>query len=217
MMKARVKQKDKRCVRLGLGLLAFLSLSAPLFAQTEQDDIREQCRTAVSGALLNAHNDVDRQRESLTAAKEQLRKLKSHKLALQADLDSLRKKSASTPYNRELEEALIAAEHQFKRVQAEIAQNEQLQGEYGAGLKRAEERLKQMTALLLQLFEKIYPEDLRRSKGYRFTLAYKESCSRYSYLCPLSTTGRKQLSEISKFLGGIIACDRYAQLQIKPR
>ncbi|MFW7377832.1 MAG: hypothetical protein ACOH5I_03350 [Oligoflexus sp.] len=216
MMKQRSIKKDDTRVLIRLWLLLALWLTWPIFAQSEQEDIREQCRRELSGIFLTAHNDVDSLRGHVKANSEHIRRLRIRHGSLLAEWETKKLKAKLHKYDRSIEEQVIAAENAAKQVHAEWTQAEELLKGYQKQLKVTEERLQKLTPIMEKLFKKVYPEDLRQSKGYRFTLAYKESCSKYQYLCPLSAQGRRYLHDISAHLGDIQACDRYAQMQIEP-
>jgi len=214
MMKDLSIKKDDYHVRFGLGILLSIWIAQPAVGQSEQQDIREQCRSEVSGFFLTVHNDVDNLRDYIKVGSDQIRRLRIRHGSLLAELETLRKKAAAERYDRLMEESLMATENMVQQVTAELAQGEQLLAAYQERLKLADERLHEVTPIILKVFQKVFPEDLKTSKGYRFRLAYREACSRFQYLCPLSPQGRKHLSDISKVLGGIQNCDRYAEMQI---
>ena len=80
--------------------------------------------------------------------------------------------------------------------------------------KRASQKeLERLEAIILAVFDKTYPSDLKHRGGYRFRLEFKQACGAYQYLCPLSESYRRQLEKLSKAMGDIEACDRYASIR----
>lgn len=199
-----------------LSLLLWL-IVGDVHALSERDDIRERCRAAVSGQLLTVYNDVDGTRDRIQALEKKNSKLQLRRGELLQEWKQKKKEIEGLAYDRTLEEAVMILEHQLQRVQTEWEQGELLLGRYRRQNEVAKRRLKEISPLIAKVFERVYPADLKSSKGYRFTLAYKERCSRFQYLCPLSDTGRADLRRISEVLGKLEECDRYAQLQLRSR
>jgi hypothetical protein len=193
-------------------LLAGVLIPAMSHADAWNDDVREQCRIAVSGAFIDLHNAIDIRKDSLESWNSKRRQLRQRRAELEEGVTRLQQKLRHSPFDRSQEEKLTGLEAALQAVTAQLEQRRVVSTRNQKELSRLRKRLGQWKPQVLRLFRLEYPDKLKNSGGYRFTLAYRQGCDRFRYICPLTAAGRRQLSKINKLIGSMPACERYAQV-----
>lgn len=183
------------------------------FAGEGNADLREQCRTTVSGTYLNYMNDLDVLKNHLQASSEQSFALKARKKLSVEELKALEAKNErlKTPA-ADLDEELLGLRDRIETTDGSIMESSARVVEIKDQIASKEKEFKKFHEMLKPVFSITIAKVVYQG-AYPIRLEYKHACSKYQQLCPLPKSHSEALSTLAKSLEDPTSCARYAQIR----
>jgi hypothetical protein len=189
-------------------LFAFLRLEA---AEEARHDMRELCRSEVSGTLLSAYNDVDYLRGLIAQSEQKVKDSKARHQMLELQYGQMRKNTSEPIPAFDLDEKVLALRFELDTLRDQIREAEKHISDNREDLTKREDFRKKFEAMVTPIFQIVRPKDSPPG-AYDIRLEYKHPCGPYELLCPLPRDHAKQLIGIAEKLSRPEWCERYAQL-----
>lgn len=197
-------------MRLNILLIALLTF--PLHAAEEaRHDMRELCRSEVSGTLLTAYNDVDYLRGLIAQSEQRVKDAKSKQMLMEVQYQQLVKGSKGSIPAIDVDEQVLAMQFELTTLRDQIRESEKQIADNRQALQQRDAFRKQFEALVQPVFNTVRRKDSPKG-AYDFRLEYKHACGPYELLCPLPRDHGTQLRNIAAKLSRPEWCERYAQL-----
>ncbi|WP_141735621.1 hypothetical protein [Oligoflexus tunisiensis] len=192
-------------------LMLGISSNSLRAAEDARHDMREHCRSEVSGTLLNAYNDVDYLQGLIAQGEQKIKDAKARQLVLDLQYQQLRKSNKGPIPAFDLDEKVLALRFEIETLRDQVREAEKHLAENRQELDKREAFRKSFEALVQPVFQVV------RSKNsppgaYDFRLEYRHPCGPYEMLCPLPQDHASKLRTIAEKLKRPQWCERYAQL-----
>lgn len=193
-------------------LLLMLLLADSLSAAEEaRHDMRELCRSEVSGTLLSAYNDVDYLRGLIAQSEQKVKDAKAKQLLLDARYQNLIKDHKPAVPALDMDEKVLALQFELVTLRDQIREGQKHIAENRQQLNQREDFRKQFEAMVKPVFHVVRRKDSPPG-AYDFRLEYKHACGPYELLCPMPREHAAQLRIIAGKLARPEWCERYSQL-----
>ncbi|HYX31905.1 MAG TPA: hypothetical protein VE954_02235 [Oligoflexus sp.] len=197
-------------MKLALFFAALWSLSLHA-AEEARHDMRELCRSEVSGTLLSAYNDVDYLRGLIAQSEQKVKDSKARQQILDQHYHQMRKNTTEPVPVFELDEKVLGLRFEIETLRDQVWEAEKHIIDNRKDLDQREAFRKTFEALVLPVFQIVRPKDSPPG-AYSFRLEYKHVCGPYELLCPLPRDHGLKLKTIAEKLARPQWCERYAQL-----
>jgi|GEM_PF-2604397 len=198
--------------------ILFLSLcqGSPAVAREEaRHDMRELCRSEVSGTLLTAYNDVDYIKGLIALSEQKIKDAKARQAILDGEYAILRKELSPAIPAFDLDEKVLALRFELEILREHILEGEKYIGENRQLMAKREEFRKTFETLALSIFKTTLPKDAPPG-AYSIRMDFKHACGPYELLCPLPTDHGVKLRKIAEQLERPQWCERYSQVLPHP-
>ncbi len=192
-------------------LFMLIIYRSAMAAEQERHDMRELCRSEVSGTLLTAYNDVDYLRGLIAQSEQKLKDSKARQLLLEAEFNRTRKDNAPAVPAFDLDEKVLALRFELDTLHSQILEAEQHIAENRKLMLVREAFRKEFEGLVLPVFKIVRQKDSPPG-AYDMRLEYKHGCGPYEMLCALPPEQAKRLKLFTGKLANPRWCERYSQV-----
>jgi hypothetical protein len=197
------------------GLLLFISvflLSPCLNAGEGEADVRELCRTQVSGAYLGFMNDLDLAKSTLSSSVASSHALKTRSAAAIKELQRLEQKNEALRVPAaDLDEELVGLRHTIDSLNDSLRDSAAWIATTQDQIRLKEREFQVFQASVRPIFE--IAKAMGASQGaYPVRLQYRHGCSEFQRLCPLPKAQAESLLRLAQTLEDRSSCERYAQI-----
>jgi hypothetical protein len=205
-----IMQLLPRILFLGLGL------GSPVIAREEaRYDMRELCRSEVSGTLLTANNDVDYIKGLIALSEQKIKDAKARQAMLDGEYAKLRQDLSPAIPAFDLDEKVLALRFELDILREHILEGEKYISENRQLMAKREDFRKKFETLALSIFKTTPPKDTPPG-AYSIRLDFKHVCGPYELLCPLPADHSVKLRKIAEQLERPQWCERYSQVLPQP-
>lgn len=193
-------------------MLGLLPPMTGLAQVQDQTTVREQCRKAVSGAILQARDNYDRtERYHILIVRSAEENSKALAVA-ERDLKAIRIQAKKVDFDIPLSEEVARLESLTSTLTAQRDDLKAMEAKAKADFSKTKSYKAALDAQFGPVFELI-KVDNGTEQGYPFRVKYRSDCPKYSYLCPLPAKQAAALRGILVENGAPAeSCKRYSQI-----
>jgi hypothetical protein len=180
-------------------------------AEEARHDMREHCRSEVSGTLLAAYNDVDYLRGLVAQSEQKVKDSRARQQLYDLQFQQLKKSNQGPVPAFDLDEKVVALRFEIETLRDQIREAEKHIAENQKELSQREAFRRSFEALVTPVFQIVKKKDSPPG-AYDFRLEYRHACGPYELLCPLPRDHAARLRLIAEKLSRPQWCERYSQL-----
>lgn len=182
-------------ISLMLTMTAFLQSSVTFAQGEDQTTVREQCRKAVGGAVMQSRDAYDRSERYLILIERSLADNSKALKKTDQELAQLRQRLSQVDFDIPLSEERVRLESLVSTMSKRDEELTLLRAQAKQDFSKAKARKEAIEQQTTQVFQIVKSDDGTEA-GYPFRVQYLTGCPKYRYLCPLPPKQAKALLQI---------------------